>query len=158
MIKLLISATLALPLLVGCASRENVQDVPVADVSPIPTKPSSELVRSFVENDAFIDVDVKAVIYGQINAASRAENNLSEEDFAKMQAAIYRFYKHVSIVDSQYVWDLNSGAEINISEDIYNAFVGSLQEGNAQIREWNAKGERVELGKITEEYLESLLK
>ena len=157
MIKLLISATLALPLLVGCASRENVQDVPVADVSPIPTKPSSELVRSFVENEAFIEFDVDAVSYASINPVSRAENNVTEEDCAKMQAAMYRFYKHVSVVDSQYVWDLKSGAEINISEDIYNAFVGSLQEGNAQIREWNAKGERVELGKITEEYLESLL-
>lgn len=145
-------------LLAGCVGRESAKDVPAENVSAIAPKTSGALVRMFVENNAFIDFDVDAVSYASINPASRAENGVTEEDDAKMQAAIYRFYKHVSVVDSQYVWDLNSGADINVSDNVFNFFVNNFEDINRQIKESNAKGTKVILREPDEKYFESLLK
>lgn len=149
---------IVLLLLAGCVGRESAKDVPVADVSPVSPRPSSELVRSFVENDAFIEFDVDAVSYASINPVSRAENNVTEEDCAKMQAAMYRFYKHVSVVDSQYVWDLKSGAEINVSDDAFDFFVNNLEDVNGHIKKSIAKGTKIIITEPDERCLESLLK
>ncbi len=146
---------LAFPLIAGCANREKAP-APVMDGVVLPIKPSSELVRDYALSNDFIDVNFKAVEKATLNPASRSED-VTEEDFAKVWAAAYRFYRHVSLEDSMYVWDINNGADINISEEIFNAFTNNLDEANAAVKEWNAKGEKVDLRPITEEYLESLL-
>lgn len=146
---------LALIFLASCANSEKAP-APVADGVVLPIKPSSELVRGYALSDDYLDVDFAAVEKVILSPSSRSED-VVEADFAKATAAVYRFYKHVSIKDSMYVWDIKNGAEINISEDIFSALTNSFDEVNAAIKEWNAKGERVELPDITEEYLESLL-
>lgn len=73
------------------------------------------------------------------------------------KAVLYRFYKHVKIIDNQYVWDISSGKEINISENIFNELVSNLTECNEWIKEKQASGKKVEFGDIGEEYLKSLI-
>ncbi len=92
---------LAFPLIAGCADREKAP-APVMDGVVLPIKPSGELVRGYALSDDFLEVDFNAVENATLNPASRSED-VTEEDFAKVWAAVYRFYKHVSLEDSMYV-------------------------------------------------------
>ena len=121
-------------------------------------KPSGELVRSYVESNDFIDVDAKAIEYAVINPASSRSQDVTEEDNAKMVASIYRFYKHVSVIDGLYSCSLKSGAEINISEELFISMLNNIEDMNRLIKKVKDKGETIHVMEPTEEYLESLLK
>ena len=74
------------------------------------------------------------------------------------KAAVYRFQKHVSVIDGLYSCSLKNGAEINISEELFKSMIDNLEEMNSFIKEYTEKGEKVNVIEPTEEYLESLLK
>lgn len=147
----------ALLILMGCVGKEGVKDAPVVESSPFPYKPSRELVKSFLETNAFLEFDADAVAYASINPSSRAENGVTEEDEAMMTAAIYRFYKHVSVVDSQYVWDVECGADINMSDKVFESFVNNLEDINRHIKEVNTRGGKICISEPNDEYFEKLL-
>ena len=86
------------------------------------------------------------------------KENVTEEDHAKMMAAVYRFQNHVSVIDGLYSCSLKNGAEINISEELFKSMIDNLEEMNSFIKEYTEKGEKVNVIEPTEEYLESLLK
>ena len=148
---------LALPFMVGCASSEKAPTLAV-DETVLQNKPSSELVRAYALSDDFLDVDYQAIEYATINPTSSRTEDVTEEDHAKMKAAVYRFNKHVSVVDGLYYCSLKNGAEINISEDLFKYMIDNLDEMNGFIKEYTEKGEKVNVIEPTEEYLESLLK
>lgn len=137
----------------------NSETTPItADDNTFIVKPSGELVKSYVESNDFIDVDVKAIEYAAINPASSRSQNVTEEELAKMVAGIYRFYKHVSVIDGLYSCSLKSGAEINISEDMFMSMLNNIEDINGYIKEVKDRGETINVMEPTEEYLESLLK
>ena len=147
---------LTLPILTSCANSEKSPSLTMGE-TVLPIKPSGELVRGYALSDDFIDVDFKAVEYANVNPAARSED-VTEEDRAKMKAAVYRFNKHVSVVDGLYYCSIKNGAEINISEDLFKYMIDNLDEMNGFIKEYTEKGENVDVIEPTEEYLESLLK
>lgn len=145
----------SLPMM-SCVNDENTPITTMGE-NTLLVKPSSELVRSYVESNDFIDVDVKAIEYSAINPASSRSKMVTEEDQAKMIAGIYRFYKCVSVIDGLYSCSLRSGADINVSEDMFILMLNNLEEMNGFIKKAKAKGETVHVMEPTEEYFESLL-
>lgn len=74
-----------------------------------------------------------------------------------MKAAVYRFYKHVSVKDSLYILDIQDASEINISTRVFTALAENLKEMNDFIKLAKEKGENIDLFIPDEEYLNSLL-
>lgn len=146
----------ALLFMMACVDSERTQIKPVGENTAL-AKPSGELVRSYVESNDFIDIDVKSIEYTSINPAASRSQNVTEEDHAKMVAAIYRFYKHVSVIDGLYYCSLKSGAEINISEEVFMSMLDNMEDMNGFINDIKGKGGTVNVSEPTEEYLESLL-
>lgn len=137
----------------GCAKTEDLHSV--TDMVNAAETPSG-LVRTYVETNAFIDVDVPSITYGLANPSSRS-SNVNIDDVAKMKAAVYRFYKNVSVENGFYSCSLSNGTEINISEDVFKALLDNLKDMNSFIEECMNKGEVVHITEPTEEYLNSLL-
>lgn len=147
---------LAIPfMLAGCANEAN-EPVSITDLANTIEAPEG-LVRTYVDNNTFIDVDVPSIVAGLANPAGRSEA-VKDDDIAKMKTAIYRFYKNVSLEDGYYVCAINSGKEINISENVFNALHDNLEEMNAFIKAAKDKGETVHIMEPDEAYLNSLLK
>ena len=76
----------------------------------------------------------------------------------KAKAAIYRFYSNVTVEDGQYVFKIESGKQINISDRTFNELMDNLNKMNSSIREIRERGESVNIQPVTEEYLSGLLK
>lgn len=114
-------------------------------------------VQTYVESNAYINVDVQSIAYGIANPASRSVE-VSDDDVAKMKAAIYRFYKNVTVKDGYYSCSLKNGSEINVSDNVFSALSDNLNEMNAFIKQAKDKGEPVTIKEPDEEYLNSLLK
>lgn len=113
-------------------------------------------VRTYVETDAYLDFDVQALVYGAINPSSRTVE-VTPDDVAKSKAAVYRFYKHVTVKDGLLQCSLKNGAEINVSDRVFKAFMDNLNEMNEQMQALYDKGDTVDISDPTEEYLNSLL-
>lgn len=116
---------------------------------------STTSVKEYVENNLFIDVDVKDLV----NTLSNPEINSSvnEVDLAKMKAAVYRFYSNVKIKDGYYVCNVPDGAAINISEAVFTALKENLDEMNSALKEAKENGHEVKISEPDSVYLNSLL-
>lgn len=112
-------------------------------------------VKDYVDNNTYIDVDVQALV--KKTTAQDSRSNITEDDNAKMKAAVYRFYKHVSVKDSLYILDIQDASEINISTRVFTALAENLKEMNDFIKLAKEKGENIDLFIPDEEYLNSLL-
>ena len=112
-------------------------------------------VKDYVDNNTYIDVDVQALV--KKTTAQDFRSNITEDDNAKMKAAVYRFYKHVSVKDSLYILDIQDASEINISTRVFTALAKNLKEMNDFIKLAKEKGENIDLFIPDEEYLNSLL-
>lgn len=112
-------------------------------------------VKDYVDNNTYIDVDVQALV--KKTTAQDSRSNITEDDNAKMKAAVYRFYKHVSVKDSLYILDIQDASEINISTRVFTALAKNLKEMNDFIKLAKEKGENIDLFIPDEEYLNSLL-
>ena len=112
-------------------------------------------VKDYVDNNTYIDVDVQALV--KKTTAQDYRSNITEDDNAKMKAAVYRFYKHVSVKDSLYILDIQDASEINISTRVFTALAKNLKEMNDFIKLAKEKGENIDLFIPDEEYLNSLL-
>lgn len=142
-------------MLAGCANEAN-EPVSITDLANSVEAPEG-LVRTYVDNNTYIDVDVPSIVAGLVNPSGRSAS-VNADDFAKMKTAIYRFYKNVSLEDGYYVCSIQNGSEINISENVFNALHDNLDQMNAFIKEVKNKGETVHIMEPDEAYLNSLLK
>lgn len=112
--------------------------------------PAPLSAKEYVENNVYIDVKD----FGETLTQARKND---PERVAQMKAANYRFYSHVKIIDNQYVCDLTSADQINVSPAMFSKMIDSLKSANEEIRKSEAEGRKVELGPLGEEYLNSLL-
>ena len=119
-------------------------------------KYSQELssLRKLAESGAYIDVDFNRLSDELSSADTKASVSL-KSDRDKAYAALYRFYSHVQLVDSNYVCSLKSPEEINVSISVYEIL---KEDMNRQINELRRSGEKVLLPFIDEDYLDSLLR
>ena len=122
-------------------------------------KDSQELssLRKLAESGAYIDVDFNRLSDELSSADTKASVSL-KSDRDKAYAALYRFYSHVQLVDSNYVCSLKSPEEINVSISVYEILKENLEDMNRQINELRRSGEKVLLPFIDEDYLDSLLR
>lgn len=140
---LLIAALLLM--LSGCGrSAENARSAGNADVQ-------FESAKEYVESDAYIDFDVMEM------QEAASDSTLSPVALAKSKAAVYRFYRHVTVEDGLLQCSLKNGAEINVSDRVFKAFMDNLNEMNEQMQALYDKGDTVDISDPTEEYLNSLL-
>ena len=138
-------------LLAGCRREANNVLDSVRD-----TEVSMEPVKKYVDENPYIDLDVDALVKSVVNQATGSSVN--EEDMAKMKAAVYRFYKHVSVKDGYYVCGIKDGSEINVSQSVFGTLPDNLNEMNRMIREAKDRGEAIEVPIPDEEYLNTLLR
>lgn len=116
----------------------------------------AELVRSYIEKDTYIDLDVKALAKNMSTPATRS--SVSEEEASKMKAAVYRFYRHVTIEDDYYRCNLEGASDINVSQSVFDALKSNLESMNESIKKVRDEGGKIELAVPDSAYLESLLK
>ena len=138
-------------LLAGCISEatnvlDSVRDMDVPE----------ELVKKYVEDNTYIDLDVDALVKGVVTPD--LGSSVNEEDMAKMKAAVYRFYKHVSVKDGYYVCGIKDGSEINVSQSVFGTLLENLNEMNRMIREAKDRGEAIDVQIPDEEYMNFLLR
>ncbi|WP_297057337.1 hypothetical protein [uncultured Duncaniella sp.] len=146
---------LMLPVMAACES-EPGKVSSITEAASLLETPEG-LVRTYVDGNAYIDVDVQSITHAITNPASRSEE-ISSDDVAKMKAAVYRFYKNVTVKDSCYYCPVKNGSEINISDRVFSALSDNLQEMNDFIKKVKDRGEPVTIPEVDEEYLNSLLK
>lgn len=117
------------------------------------------VVKKLVDENAFIDVEVESLVSSLQNAEATGSRVSAEnqEDIAKMKAALYRFFSRVKVENGQYVTDLASPEEINVSRGVYDALMNNLSEMNEFLAKAKENGEEAQIGEVTEEYLNSLL-
>ena len=138
-------------LLAGCRREaNNVSD------SARDTEVSKELVKKYVHDNTYIDLDVDALVKGVVTPD--LGSSVNEEDMAKMKAAVYRFYKHVSVKDGYYVCGIKDGSEINVSQSVFGTLLENLNEMNRMIREAKDRGKAIEVPIPDKEYLNTLLR
>lgn len=116
-------------------------------------------VKKLVDENAFIDVEVESLVSSLQNAEATGSRVSAEnqEEVVKMKAALYRFFSRVKVENGQYVTDLASPEEINVSRGLYDALMNNLTEMNEFLAKAKENGEEAQIGEVTEEYLNSLL-
>ena len=113
-------------------------------------------VQQYVDDNTFIDIDVNGLAYEL--ASTNAENKVDADKVAKMKAALYGFYSHVTLVDGIYKCDLTSASDINVSSDVSDALLSNLGDMNDAIANAKKEGKEIHASKIDQDYLNSLLK
>src|SRR5690606_35460091 len=109
--------------------------------------------RKFVESHEFL-----AVPYTLDELKRIDKLKLSDEDMAKIKAALYRFFSHVELTSSNtYKINVSNGEEIGISDTLYNTFKSNIDEINLVLQDSTKGSVKYQAPEISEEYLESLL-
>ncbi|MDE6522260.1 MAG: hypothetical protein K2L17_05535 [Muribaculaceae bacterium] len=138
-------------LLAGCRGEAtNVLD------SVRDTEVPKELVKKYVDDNTYIDIDVDVLLRSVVN--QNGKSSVNEEDMAKMKAAVYRFYRHVSVKDGYYVCGIKKGSEINVSQSVFRTLLENLNEINRMIKGAKDRGEAIDVQIPDEEYLNSFLR
>lgn len=128
-------------------------------------------LSSFVEikDDAFKTLTAKQIIESgvpvnvtreQLQEMEREAVSRSGKDerplgaLAGYRAAHYRFVTHAKQGENGFVtWTAKCGADLNISDDLFNAFVKEFEEFNAFLQDCIDKGVKCDPVWIDEEYL-----
>ena len=105
--------------------------------------------KEYATDNSFLDVDLQNIQNYLVTPSTK--NPDAGAQIEKAKAAIYRFYSNVTVEDGQYVFKIESGKQINISDRTFNELMDNLNK----IRE---RGESVNIQPVTEEYLSGLLK
>lgn len=148
----IITATVLTSLILSCD--KPIQKITNADLEKIANAKASSLTKEYLADNRFIDLNMDQV-NREINDQSK--NKYQKPELAKAKAAIYRFYKNVSIKDGHYVHHLKSGKELNISEELFLLFSNNIKQMNRSIDSLRAKDIVVELPAADAKYLNSLL-
>lgn len=122
--------------------------------------------KTLVDNNTFIDIDIEA--YDMLIASSIDRNNFNEslkeaynkypEQTAMANAALYRYYSKLSVVDGYFVCSAKKASDLNMSERTFRAFDDNIKALNEDAKIERAKGNEITFPRITQDYLESILK
>ncbi len=114
--------------------------------------------KYYVDNNSYLDVDVVMLSRDLMNDTKSECKDSLDVDLAKVKAVFYRFYSNVAEDESgNYYSKCKSAEELNISEDLFEYLLGTLQERNAVVKDAKERGVELIVANITDEYLESLL-
>lgn len=118
------------------------------DYSKIEFKDNGLTAQDIVEKNIYIGYTVEELNKSEFNT-----------DHPAWRAARYRFYKHVKEnKEGLYYWDVQNGAELNISEDLFNHFTKDLEWVNEGIKRSINNGDPIiAKPKFDEMYLKRLL-
>ncbi len=137
--KLFITAVI-LWLFYGCSAN---------DIADTRTKEENLSAKELVENNIFIDIPEYPAI-GKYGSGTALDN--------KSRAANYRFIKHLKLENGKFSCDLNSGIEINISQDLFEKLMKDhVIDMNKWIDEVHSRGNKALVFKTNDKYLECLL-
>lgn len=114
-------------------------------------------VQKIAESGEFIDINIKK-LSDELSTVDTKALSALKNDKDKAFAALYRFYRHVQLIDSCYVCSLKSAAEINVSQTVFETLKNNLDDMNEQIESLRKAGEKVSLPDIDNDYLKSLLR
>lgn len=79
------------------------------------------------------------------------------DQLTKSKAAVYRFFKHVKIVDGKFETDLKSGDQIHVSSAVYVLLKNNLYHMNKDASAMKKKGKAVQIVIPDSVYFEQLL-
>lgn len=113
--------------------------------------------KEYIKNNTYINFDIRQLNKEISLSTSSRSNRIDTTNISMAKAAIYRFYKHVKVINYQYVCDIKSGKVINVSDEIFNAFLSNMEEINKDIEKKREKGEEVIISIPDKDYLNSLL-
>lgn len=148
----IILISIAISLTISC--RKQDQKLTNEEIQKISVTKTNGLVLEYVKSNSFIDINLNQ-LQQEIN--DRSKNKFQKPELAKAKAAIYRFYKNVSIKDGQYVHHLKNGKELNISEELYLLFSNNIKTMNKSIDSLREKKINVQMPPVDAKYLNSLL-
>ncbi|KAA1243095.1 hypothetical protein [Aquimarina sp. RZ0] len=137
--------SLLLLLVISCANN----DIVSSDLREITFLESSISAKKFVETDEFIDVDMRN---GKLPIESMSDNEI-----AKLKAAVYRFYKTVKVENGKYTPPSLTAKQIKISDLLYESLYENILDMNEKLEDLAKDNEKFEVPEVTNEYLESLL-
>ena len=125
------------------------------DFSKLEIKDNGFTAREIVEKNIFIP-------YTMEELRAKSYENEYEETISYVhpayRAALYRFYKNVEQnEDGTCTWTTKNGAELNISEDLFNKFANETKETNEFILENKLKGINTHTPLYDEKYFNELL-
>ena len=138
----------ALLLLVFCSCTNNQETVDKGEINSVETR-SVEVksVRDYIESDEFISI-IPDEYYALRQKGKMSEEEIKAADY-QMEAAAYRFYKHCTVT---------SGAELKISEEVFEFRLRDMKGWNEMIKENIRDGARYRIIRIDDErYLNGLL-
>lgn len=130
---------------------ETFMEEPI-DYSNVELKDNGLTAQEMVDKNIFIGYTVN-----ELNA--KASQNRLHTEHPAWRAARYRFYKNVKENEQGlYYWDIKSGKELNISEDLFNHFTKDLNWVNEGIKRDMENGDsHISKPKFDEQYLNRLL-
>ena len=141
----------ALLLLVFCSCTNNQETVDKGEINSVETR-SVEVksVRDYIESDEFISI-IPDEYYALRQKGKMSEEEIKAADY-QMEAAAYRFYKHFITCN------VTSGAELKISEEVFEFRLRDMKGWNEMIKENIRDGARYRIIRIDDErYLNGLL-
>ncbi|HTM98975.1 MAG TPA: hypothetical protein VL088_09545 [Pedobacter sp.] len=148
----ILTIALIATLLLSCD--KSPEKITAANLQKITTINTNGLTKQYVLENRFIDVDLD-IVNKEIN--DRTKNKYQKPELAKAKAAIYRFYKNVSIKDGHYIQTIKSAKELNISDKLFLLFSTNIQKMNKSLDSLRAKKVEVEMPPADEKYFNSLL-
>lgn len=148
----------ALLLLVFCSCTNNQETVDKGKINSVETR-SVEVksVRDYIESDEFISI-IPDEYYALRQKGKMSEEEIKAADY-QMKAAAYRFYKHCTMDDKGFITcNVTSGAELKISEEVFEFRLRDMKGWNEMIEENIRDGARYRIIRIDDErYLNGLL-
>ena len=130
-------------LVVGCNNQEKTQDV---------KQTSRNLLKELAQGDEFINLDVEVFRNTTLLPISRGG-----EEITKAKAMIYRFYKHVKLVDGKYLLELDNPKKLKMNMEVYELLKSNLEQMNSSIDSLKKQGVDVVISPVDAAYLNMLL-
>lgn len=148
--KIITIGSLVAASLLSCGKKDSAPIRPVEQMRSLSTINVSARVNELVKNNDVIDIDVARI--------SSSPDKLSNEDYAEVKAAVYRFYRNVKVENGRYVYHGSKVAsDLKLSDRLFKAFLKNLNDINKSLDEQASKGEDVDISPVDSTYLSSLL-
>lgn len=110
--------------------------------------------RKFVESNEFLSVPYTV---DQLKVTDKSK--FSDEELAKIKAALYRFFSNVELTSSNtYQINISNGEKIGIFNTLFDAFKNNIYEINLVLQDSTKGSDKYHAPEISKEYLEQLLK
>lgn len=122
-------------LIASIVSCRNLTSGNGADDVTDPTITATE-ARYYIDNNVFIGSEICYDV--KEKRSSPIADTMSGATKAKWAAAMYRYYSAVELCDGRFVCRVKSGAEINVSEKVYDMLKSNLVEINNWLQKNNA--------------------